>query len=201
MSGRHGIGGIAGAWRRWLADERGSVTMEFVVWIPFLLFWFVVSVVYFDAFKSRNDTSKAAHTMSDILSRQSEVTQEFLDQLFALQANLLPRAPEGSWMRISSIQYDATEEEHVVVWSESVGRDEPLLDENIRTTILPAMADLDTVVLTELFVPYFPFADWVGFDARIWTIAIVARPRFVSAIAREGFDDDDGIDPDPDVEG
>lgn len=198
------MGLIAGAWRRWLADERGSVTMEFVVWIPFLLFWFVISVVYFDAFKSRNDASKAAHTIADILSRQSEVTDDFVTELAALQANLLPRAPDGAWMRISSIRYNATEDDHEVVWSDPIGSEEELDPENIRTSILPAMADLDTVVLIELFVPYFPFADWAGFDARVWTISIVARPRFVSSIAREGvedYEDDSNPDPDPDVEG
>lgn len=166
--------------RRWRRAERGSITIEFLLWLPLLAFWLVVSVAFFDAYKSRNDAAKAAHTLSDIMSRQVEMSNAFADELFALEDKLLPRVATGKRLRVSSIRYAA--ETYQVQWSRAVGGGQPMADADIPLEFLPEMADLDTVVLTELYVPYQPFTDWAGIGARAWTFVIVTRPRFVSAI-------------------
>ena len=169
--------------RDWLRDERGTLTIEFLLWMPLLAFWLVVSAAFFDAYKSRNDAAKVAHTLSDITSRQIEVTDEFLGELLALEDKLLPRVPTGKLLRITSIQYSASDEEYQVLWSEALGGGEPLTDESIPLNIMPEMADLDSVVLTEVSVPYRPFTKWGGITANTWSFALVSRPRFVSKIA------------------
>lgn len=175
----NGIGRVLGRWQR---AERGSITIEFMLWLPLLAFWLVASVAFFDAYKSRSDAAKAAHTLSDIMSRQVEMSNAFADELFALEDKLLPRVSAGKRLRISSIQFAA--EAYRVQWSRALGGGQPLADAEIPLALLPVMADLDTVVLTELYVPYQPVADWAGIPARAWVFAIVARPRFVSAIGK-----------------
>lgn len=174
-----------------LRDDRGSITVEFVIWFPFLMLWFVGTVIFFDAFRVRNDAAKAAYTMADIASRYDEIYDTDLAELFALQNNLLPRAQtEGKWMRLSSIQNVGGNLQ--VLWSDpivppdlEIGEDYPsLATEDIPTELMPAMAELDTVILLELFVPYVPIASWVGILPRTWNIELVSRPRFVSSIAR-----------------
>lgn len=170
--------------RRWKRDERGSITVELVVWMPVLAFWLVGSAVFFDAYKSRSDVAKAAHTLSDIVSRQTEVDNAFLDELYLLEGKLLPRFPEGRQLRLSSVQYIAATDQYLVQWSRPLGGGEVLADEDIPLSILPDMADLDTVILTEVSAPYQPFTNWGNIAVREWSIDLVSRPRFVSAIPK-----------------
>ncbi len=172
------------AFQRWAFDEHGSITVEFVIWMPLLAFWFVVSVAFFDAYKSRSDASKAAHTITDLISRQVDVDEAFLDELFALKGKLLPRVPSNSLMRISSIQYDINNDQYQVVWSSVRGSALPLTDIEVPIALLPQMAHLDSIILTELSVPYQPFTSWAGIDVTDWDFAIVSRPRFVTAIVK-----------------
>jgi hypothetical protein len=169
--------------RALLRDERGTITIEFLLWMPVLAFWLVVSALYFEAYKSRSDAMKAAHTLTDIMSRQVEVTDAFIAELYALQRRLVSRAPAGTRLRISSVQYSETDEEYQVLWSRAIGGDEPLTTEMISQRFFPEMADLDTVILTELSVPYHPFTSWAGIGQRTWSFALFTRPRFVSQVA------------------
>ena len=164
-------------------DERGSLSVEFVIWVPLLALWLVVSAAFFDAYKSRYDAVKAVQTISDITTRQVEVDADFVTELYLLQDTLLPRAPAGTELRVTSIQYIAADESYHVVWSSAVGGSLAMTSEEIPVAMLPEMADLDTVVLTELSVPFQPFSDWVRIGNPTWDFALVARPRFVSQVA------------------
>ncbi len=163
-------------------DERGSLTIEFLLWLPILAFWLVVSLAFFQAYTSRNDASNAAHALSDIMSRQTEVTDGFIAELYNLQNRLLPNAPQGTQLRVSSIEYDGDEQVHRVLWSSAIGV-EPFPSTEISVSVLPAMADNDTVILTELNVPFQPFSTWARIGSRTWRFAKVVRPRFVPAVA------------------
>lgn len=172
-----------GQGRRFLGDEGGSVTIEFVLWVPVLLVWFVVSAVFFDAYISRNRAANVAYTMTDILSRQTEVDDAFIVELFNLQEVLLPDAPPGRRFRVSSIRYEAADDRYVVLWSRAYGGPDPLPEgQPVTSDVLPTMADLDTVILMELEVPYRPFSNWAGIGERFWTFRLVTRPRFVSQV-------------------
>jgi hypothetical protein len=169
--------------RDWMRDERGTITIEFLLWLPVLSFWLVASTAFFDAYKSRGHASKAAHVMSDITSRQVEVTETFVRDLYALQAKLLPGAPAGTVARITSVRYSADEDHYEVLWSTPLGGGSAMTDHDIPRAILPAMANFDTVIVTELSVPYQPFTQWANIEISEWSFAVVSRPRYVSAIA------------------
>lgn len=176
---------LRGRWHDWRRDERGTITIEFLLWMPVLAFWLVASATFFDAYKSRSDAAKAAHTLADILSRQVEVSNAFLGDLFTLETNLLPRLPASAQVRVSSVQYAAATDTYQVLWSEPLGGNgEAMVDATIPLGILPDMADLDTVVLTELSAPYQPFSNWARIEVTAWSFTLVSRPRFVSAIAK-----------------
>lgn len=168
-----------GAFRR---DERGSITVEFVLWVPLLGFWFALSAATFDAYKSRNEAAKAANTIVDIVTRAETVDDAFLDNLHLLQERLLPRVHAGERLRISSILFE--DGVHSVQWSRAMGGGEALIDDFIPVAALPTVADGDTLILTEVFVPWDPIMGEVGLDATSWSFTIVARPRFVDAIVK-----------------
>jgi len=166
-----------------LRDERGTITIEFVIWLPLLMFWFVASVAFYQAYKSRNDASNVAHTLTDILSRQVEVNDAFFTELYALQDQLMPNAPAGATLRVTNVRYDAGNTRYEVLWSRAIGGPLPYPAGEIVSEIFPQMAGGDTVVLMELSIPYASFTDWDGVGDRTWNFAMVARPRFVSSIS------------------
>ncbi|MEM8793681.1 MAG: hypothetical protein AAGE80_18840 [Pseudomonadota bacterium] len=175
--------------RRFAGDTRGSITVEFMIWIPVIMLWLSFSVAFYDANKNRNDAAKAAYTISDLVSRQVEVSEAFFDQLAALQDNLLPRTAANHRLRITSIQFLEAEDEDaedawVVQWSAGRRGAEALTEDTLNTNLLPPMADLDTVVLVEIAVPFVPVMQNVGINTQTWSLPVVSRPRFVSSIVK-----------------
>ena len=78
--------------RPFLKDESGTLTVEFILWIPLLALWFMFSGTLFDGYMSRNQTAKVATTLTDIVARQTEVSDSFIAELNALKNELLTRA-------------------------------------------------------------------------------------------------------------
>ena len=189
--------------KRFKRDEDGTVTVEFVLLFPLLALWLGASFIFFDAFKTTSQAAKAAYTIADIVSRQPVIPNGYIDELYTLQENLLPRSPNGKWLRVTSIQYiedpdldgdglpDATY--HQVLWSEAKplitdtnGNTNKMETADIPTEILPTMSANDTIVLIENFVPYtsipIPLLSELNFTGLEWRNRIVNRPRFSSKI-------------------
>lgn len=167
-------------------DETGAMSVEYVIWVPLLMFWLVASVAAFGAFNARNAAANAAYTLADVMSRQAEVDAAFFDDLWALHDGLLPNTSNQKTVRISSIVYDADADTHSVVWSNATVGVTPLVDGRIPTGRLPDMADADSVVLIETAVPYVFFTDWLGQSSTVWRHTLAVRPRFVPAVVLTG---------------
>lgn len=187
----------------YLRDDRGNLTMEFVLWLPILLFWFVISAVFYDAYKSRDDAAKAAYTIADIVSRETELGVDRIEELVDLQRALLPRAGREMFLRLSSISCDKTggcldpdtavTGDYSLNWSILPPHDTwptpfpgaPAAltgNSDIPLDALPLMAEGDTIILIDVNVPFRPFSDWVGVDAREWAFRVAVWPRLVSEI-------------------
>jgi hypothetical protein len=185
-----------------LRDDRGNLTMEFVLWLPLLLFWFVVSAVFYDAYKSRDAAAKASYTISDIVSRSTELGVNTIENLVSLQRALLPRAGQTMWLRLSSIRCAnsdgcldpsvAVQSDYEVEWSivpdqpnwpDEFTKPAPYDDTStLPINLMPPLSEDAEVVIVDVSVPFIPFADWVGIEAREWTFQVVTWPRFVPAI-------------------
>jgi Flp pilus assembly protein TadG len=159
------------------------MTVEFVIVVPLLMLWFVGSFVWFQAFRNYSQAEKASFAIADIVSRQTEVDNEFIDGLQPLFQRLQPRAGSGNWLRVSSISWDE-DDGYAVEWSRNADGGDDLVTGDIPTSILPEMADGDTVILAETYVPYQPMVDWVGIPPLTWSNQVVIRPRYVSAISK-----------------
>lgn len=166
--------------RRMRRDETGSITIELMLWMPILILWLVFSVGVFNAYISRNQTAKAAHTLADIISRKTEWNGAAFNEIYELEGKLLSTAAAGFDLRVTSVQRIGAD--HVVQWSSSSGTLAPLTEASLPLESLPAMADLDTVIYTEVIVPWVPFSKIPGLTAHTWHFGIPSRPRFVPAI-------------------
>lgn len=170
--------------REAIADEEGAISVEFVITFPLLMFWFIGSFVYFDAYRSSSQTAKVAYAISDFMSRQEDaVTSEVVDKLVDLQTKMMPHRLEDLGLRITSICFVEEEGAYKVMWSDARGvykgapMDE-LTDLDIPIDILPIMADQDSIILTEVYAVWSPHANWVGLTTLTWKNRPVIRPRF-----------------------
>lgn len=177
---------------RYLSHDEASVSMEFVIIWPLLVLWLIASYVFFDVYRSESKAAKAVYTVADILSRQEEVNEPLLEDLDVLVDELIPRASDQKWMRVSSIVYDGTD--YLVDWSHAMNPilngdpDQNLVEElangDIPVDIMPTLADTDSIIFVELNVPYSPIVSDIGLTDQTWEPRAIVRPRYIARIAK-----------------
>lgn len=171
---------------KFLRDETANMTIEFVVILPLLILWYVGTLVFFDAYKSRMQADAAAYTVADIMSRfeatdsRPGIIMDDIDELLLLRTSILPSVPAGGWLRFSSVHYDDDTGTYDVRWScvATGGQIERLVDATIPLNEMPLMLDDEVVILVESAVPYRPLVDWVGIVERNWVTRATVSPRF-----------------------
>jgi len=171
--------------RAFARDESGVILAEFLILLPLVIWGLLALVVYWDVFRTINVTQKAAYSISDLLSRQEVVTTNFVEGLQDVLTFLTPGV-EASRMRITSFEYDASDDEFDLLFSCSP-RD--LVAPHTETTLealrpnIPIMDDLDSMLLVETWVDYQPDFD-IGIlnvtqslEGLTMTQFIMTRPR------------------------
>lgn len=191
--------------RAFLEDTSGNVTVEFVLAMPILFWTFMASYVFFDGYRQSAINLKAANTISDLVSRETEaINNAYVDSMVEL-LTLMTRTPSDVDLRLSVIRWDEADDRYYLDWSANRGFPTALNNDNIGDLEdrLPVMPDNERVILVEtnnVFVPLFN----VGLDNINLENFVFARPRFVSQIVFEGMNEgseaghDDGYDADTD---
>ncbi len=167
-------------------DESANITIEFVVILPLLTLWYIGTLVFFDAYKSRMAADNAASVIADILSRfepsplKPGYEQDEIDEMLLLRTSMLPKAPPGGWLRVSAIEYVDATGTYKVNWTcvGTGGTVGPLDHADIPLNSIPLMIDGEVVLLVESEVPYVPLVDWVGISITSWTSLAAIKPRF-----------------------
>jgi len=166
---------------RFASCRRGSLSVEAVIVMPVLLFWYAGSFVLFDAFKSYNITVKASYTISDILTRQVDtIGPSYIDGLGKLFDDLT-YSTTAPWIRVSSISWDINRRDYRLDWSYATHSKPPLVAGDIASLkpYLPKIGIGDTLVVVQTFMPYTPAFN-VNFAARTWYNLVPTRPRYAS---------------------
>lgn len=175
--------------RRFRHEDEGSLILESVLIMPFMLWAYVGLFVYWDAYRSINTVQKAAYTVSDMISREMlTITPAYLDGMDALVERLIDQSQDAS-LRVTSVYFDAVDQRNVVHWSVSPGGAMPALTTAALQALdgqIPAMSDGDFVVIVEVTVGYTPSLN-VGVSNLSMKQFIVTRPRFVPRICMQGF--------------
>lgn len=160
-------------------DESGSATVEAMIMVPMLLWFYFGTLVFFQAFHAQAVNGKTAYTIGDLLSRETDyVTPGFISGLFALQGVLLDTtAPRA--LRITVFAYDADDDRYVVRWSRPSGSIPALTTADLANMrdILPVMPDGEIAILTHSRVDFVPPQD-VGLTDFTFDEYTVTRPRF-----------------------
>ena len=175
-----------------LRREDGSVTTEAVIIMPLLAAFYCATLVWFDAYRQKTLVMKASYAVSDVLSRQKEVDEDYLDNMrdvldYMIPSNAAPR------MRISLINSVLDEDGNIdyeVDWSYGPNGMNPLTQADIDadSSWIPVMGNNDYVVVTETAVLYQPIFR-VGIEDKIYRNTIVTRPRFYGKLVNRDAPD------------
>lgn len=164
---------------RFLGDERGSIAVEGMLVLPMLVWVYLGTYVFFDAYRAQSINVKAGYTIGDIVSRESGfVTPEYMDSLYQMQG-VLTDTMEPRTLRVTAFRYVAATDTYQVRWSEARG---PGIGRHTTGSLaalrgqLPVMADNRVGILTETTVSYEPRYD-VGLDPFVFQDLTVTQPR------------------------
>ncbi len=168
---------------RFARDTEGTVTIESLMALPILMFWYIASFTFFDAFRVMNINDKAAYTLSDLISRtRADVTlnQSYINGMNTV-FDYLVKYEGDTWIRITSVGWDDTNSEYTQLWSAST-KSQPTLtsgDLNQADVIarLPNMKAGETIILVETSLVYNPPFN-VGIQPLPYTAFIFTAPRF-----------------------
>ncbi|WP_069298313.1 TadE/TadG family type IV pilus assembly protein [Neptunicoccus sediminis] len=163
-------------------DESGATMVEFMFILPLVAFWFAGTFTFFDAYSTWTRSVKATYTVADILSRQTEVDDQYIKDMNTLFASIMGVDSSDTYMRISNI--DNTEDGLEIDWSVGTGT-YPALTRNkdIPHEIFPNLQVGESTILIESHIPFVPFQEYIGIEARLLVKKLVMSPRFTSKLA------------------
>ncbi|WP_333714317.1 TadE/TadG family type IV pilus assembly protein [Yoonia sp.] len=147
-------------WRKFRADDRGSMAVEFVLVTPILVWIIMSTFVYFDLFRNEANAHRAALTLADMFSReQTDIDGNYLNGARSLLQTLtLDDATPG--FRITVYRYQQSDDTFRRVWSRNRGVGTNLTNADLLALQtagrLPRMADDDRAILVETFTDYEP---------------------------------------------
>ncbi|MDF9303451.1 pilus assembly protein [Tritonibacter mobilis] len=192
---------IAHKFRAFRRDEEGNIAVEAALYLPLLLFVFAATYTLFDLFRQETVNTKAAYTVSDLISRETTaLNDEYINSIYTL-SKLMARAGSDMSMRISVIRWDAADDRYYVDWSVERGNQLDIWTDATVTAIndkLPTMPDQERVIVVETWNNVDP-AFKIGIGQREIYNLIFTRPRFASLVAFEGTVVSDGTVHDDDV--
>jgi hypothetical protein len=162
----------------------GSMPTEGVMAFAFLIWWYIASFQFFDAFRQKNVTLKAAYTIADMISRETDpIDADYIAGLNTV-FDYLTYSQHPTWIRVSSIYWDADDGQYRRNWSIASDPSKPVYTDatiDAQSARIPVMPEGDTVILVETFMAYEPIFS-IGLAAGWYDTFITTRPRFVPCV-------------------
>ena len=165
-------------------DDRGSIAVETIIILP-VLFWAYLSMfAIFDAYRQHSINQKAAYTISDVISRETNgIDDAYLngtrEMLGYLTANELTEVS----IRVTSVRYNLNDDSYKRDWSEAAGWVGPLSNNDVEglEDDLPILPHNERVVVVETFVKYDPPFN-TGLQEREIHNFVFTRPRYAPQV-------------------
>lgn len=168
---------------RFSKGSEGSYSIETILVLPMLAWAILAMFSYFDGLRLSNVNIKASHTISDILSRETDlIDDDYMDSASQLLAFLINRSYPTS-LRVSAFKYDEDEAGFDMLWSEARGG-YPALTGTFEVAVknrLPITADGDTVIVVETWMDYRTAFVMGLTDTTLYNF-VVTSPRFAPTL-------------------
>ena len=176
---------LAGRFKR---GEQGSMTVEAIIVLPTVIFGLLFVYTYFSAFQVKSMANKAAYTVSDYLSRQTEpVDATFIEGLADIYGFLTNTGNKG--LRISSFTWSESDGsgDYELQWSYAAESGSALTGDTMSEVLprLPFLVNGETVLLVESTTNWTPIFD-VGLTMLPFNDFVATKPRFATQVL---FDD------------
>ncbi|UZD91739.1 TadE/TadG family type IV pilus assembly protein [Cognatishimia activa] len=141
----------------------GSVSVEAIVTLPILLWVVAAMAVYLDVFRTKSAMDKAAFTISDALSRETNaISPDYLQNSRTLFEELAGLETDSASLRVSVISRSSAASDFEVEWSEVVGDAfVAWSDASIDAVeeVMPTVGSNETLILVETHYQYDPLYD------------------------------------------
>lgn len=186
---------LRGTCQRFCNETRGATAVEGVFAAFFLAWWYFAAIQFFDAFRQMNINQKANHAVADLISRETgNVTPAYIEGVNTVY-DFLINSDQPTWIRVTSVKWDATTSAYKVIWSSATGGKAVLNDAMVKASLqsrIPAIAPSDTLLLVETNMLYEPAFN-VGISAQWIDTFTPMRPRFSQQVCFDPEADD--VDP------
>lgn len=170
-------------------NDNGNMSIEALIFVPFVISLLGATFSFYDAFRFKALNTKAAFTISDALSRETDaITPDYLDGMVST-LDFLTRSESDYSLRVTMVRYDAPSESYKVNWSQSRGVFAPLTSADLVNIAnkLPDLLHNEVVIVVETQTDYdtpFPINEFVT-DDLFYNFAFT-RPRFAPQLIWDG---------------
>lgn len=169
-------------------DESGVISIEFVIWMPLILVVMASTFTLFEAFRQKSLNVKAAYTISDAISRETDpIDPAYLDGMLSV-LRYLTNSEGTQGMRVTLVRYDAAEDEYEVSWSQTRG-DFAVMDDDTLAGFrerLPALLHNERVIVVETETEHTPVFDIPALQPQRFYNFVFTRPRFAPQVIWAG---------------
>lgn len=173
---------------RFARDERGNVSIEMVIWLPLILAVLGGTYALFEGFRQQSLNVKAAYTISDALSRQTEpVDDAYLDGMVAV-LRFLTETDGQPGLRVTLVRYDAGGDDYDVLWSQGRGAFAPMTEGQLDDIAheMPQLLHNERVIVVETETDHTPPFPGLGLGPDSFYNFVFTRPRFAPQIVWQG---------------
>jgi hypothetical protein len=144
---------------RFRMEETATVTIEMILMTPIMVWGFVATLQFFDAYRTEMISNKAALTIADMYSRAEHdpINSTYLNGTRSL-LRYLTLAEEDPDFRVTLFHWQESKNRYRVSWSRNRGE----RNSHNTTTIneladrLPIMVDAERALLIETWTDYTP---------------------------------------------
>lgn len=166
-------------------DEDANLTVEAMIMLPVILWAFMAMFIFFDNFRSHSVAQKAAFTIGDMMSRETDyITPEYLDGAKNLLELLSEADAADTAMRVTVIKYNAGNDRYQRVWTQNRGTGFGNMSNTEVKNLapkLPIMVHNEQLILVETKTRYDSISDIGLMDDEVTTF-VFTRPRFAPQI-------------------
>jgi hypothetical protein len=170
-------------------DEEGVIAIEAMIIMPMMFWTFMCMFSIFDAFRSYSMNQKAAFTIGDAISRETQpIDAAYLDGMWSM-FDYLAETTEPSSLRVTSLYFDGAANTFRVDWSQSRGSEGGFSDANFSGTTntaywrdrLPVIPANERIMLVETWDNYDPPFE-TGLEQEVIHNSVFTRPRYAPRV-------------------
>lgn len=167
-------------------DTRGSVNIEAILFFPLLIGLMASSIVFYDAFRKDSLAQKAAYTIGDMISRETDaIDATVIASARELASAMVDMHKSDVTVRVTQVTWNRNAGEYRRNWSKRSGNLVAVMSHdtvNDMADELPTLKPGERIILVDVVVDY----EWpidLGFDDFEITNTIFTRPRFAPQLA------------------